>query len=56
MELILMKNINKKPKKIEYVDDDGNNQVRQQKIGDLNSVKAILKKVRHLVLTNLSKL
>ena len=29
MELILMKNINKTPKKIENVNDDGNKSVRQ---------------------------
>ena len=31
MELILMKNINKSPKKIENVNDDGNKQVRHGK-------------------------
>ena len=29
MELILMKNINKTPKKIENVDDNGNKSMRQ---------------------------
>ena len=29
MELIFMKNINKTPKKIENVNDDGNKKVRQ---------------------------
>ena len=31
MELILMKNINKSPKKIENVNDDGNKQVKKEK-------------------------
>ena len=32
MEFVLMKNINKTPKKMENVSDDGNKNVRQRKI------------------------